>query len=492
MATAPSSTAAPATESRAIPSNLRRVLPAAATIVGVAVLMWVIYDPWYLNYDARYALDWARDAWGGFTPDFEAPFAPTPHPFSIGLSSLGLPFGHSGDQVIVWLVLLGGLGALTWLSYVLGARLFNPWVGVVTALLVVTRPAILRDTLLGYQDLWFMALIVGAAVLEAGKPRRGLPVLALLAVAGLVRPEAWVLSGLYWLWLWPSSTPRTRVIHAAIVASAPALWCLMDLIVTGDPLHSLHGTADLAIENERRRSVGEVPRWTAQYYAFTLREPFIIGLPIGLAFAWRFRCRQAVMPLAVVGVMTAVFAIGPIFGLPLIARYLRTPSVLLAVFYGLAVFGWLMLEKGSRERRLWAGLGAVAALASIVWLPWHADMLDGLKTRSNREGALYGDLRKAGDAPVVRAAFERCAPLTAADHRPIPYIRWWLDGDPGSVGTVEKRSNPLGDVVLVPRQTFIPRWFFQEKLPVLDLPASYRTIYRNRSWQVYEGPGCGG
>src|ERR687889_942443 len=129
MATAPSSTTAPATESRAIPAKLRRIVPAAATIVGVAVLMWVVYDPWYLNYDARYALDWARDAWTGHTPEFEAPFAPAPHPFSIALSSLGLPFGHSGDQVIVWLVLLGGFGTLVWLSYVLGARLFNPWVG---------------------------------------------------------------------------------------------------------------------------------------------------------------------------------------------------------------------------------------------------------------------------------------------------------------------------------------------------------------------------
>jgi hypothetical protein len=490
MATAPSSPAAPATESRAIPAKLRSILPAAATIVGVAVLMWVVYDPWYLNYDARYALDWARDAWTGHTPEFEAPFAPTPHPFSIAISSLGLPFGHSGDQVIVWLVLLGGFGLLVWLSYVLGARLFNPWVGVVTALLVATRPAILRDTLLGYQDLWFMAAVVGAVILEAGRPRRGVPVLALLAVAGLIRPEAWVLAGLYWLWLWPVSTPRRRVLYAALVASAPAIWCLMDLVVTGDLLHSLHGTADLAIENERRRSIDQVPRWTAQYFAFTLREPFIIGLPIGLAFAWRHRCRQAVMPLAVVVAMTAVFAIGPVFGLPLIARYLRTPSVLLAVFYGLAVCGWLLLRPGSRERRLWTGLAVVAAAASLAWLPWHVDMLQGLNVRSDREGKLYGDLREVGQDPSVRAAFERCAPLTASDHRPIPYIRWWLDGDPGTVGTIEDGADALGRLVLEPRRTFIPRWFYQEGVPVADVPASYRELYRNRSWRVLAAPGC--
>ena len=490
MATAPSQATAPATESRAIPAKLRRIVPAAATIVGVAVLMWVVYDPWYLNYDARYALDWARDAWTGQTPEFVAPFAPTPHPFSIAISSLGLPFGHSGDQVIVWLVLLGGFGTLVWLSYVLGERLFNPWVGGVTALLVATRPAILRDTLLGYQDLWFMAAVVGAVILEVSRPRRGTAVLVLLAVAGLIRPEAWVLAGLYWLWLWPVSTPRRRVLYAALVAAAPLIWSLMDLVVTGDPLHSLHGTADLAIENERRRSVDQVPRWTAQYFAFTLREPFVIGLPIGLAFAWVHRCRQAIMPLAVVVAMTAVFAVGPIFGLPLIARYLRTPSVLLAVFYGLAVCGWLLLRPGSRERRLWTGLAVVAAAASLAWLPWHVDMLDGLRTRSDREGKLYGDLREVGEAPAVRSAFARCAPLIASAHHPIPYIRWWLDGDPGSVGTIEDGQDPLGRLVLEPRRTFIPRWFFREGVPLANAPPSYREVYSNRSWRVLAAPGC--
>jgi hypothetical protein len=470
---------------------LARALPAAATILLVAVLMWVLYDPWYLNYDARYALDWARDISHGLTPDFEAPFAPTPHPFSIALSFLALPFGHGGSTVIVWLVLLG-FGALVWLSYLLGARLFNPWVGVVVALVVATRPAMLRDTLLGYQDIWFEALIVLAVLLEVARPKRGTAVLVTLAFAGLVRPEAWVLSGLYWLWLWRDSTPRQRIWFAALVASAPVLWCLMDLIVTGDGLHSLHGTSNLADENNRRRSVTQVPRWTAQYYAFAVREPLLIGIPIGMFFAWRFKRREVLLPLAVVVAMTAVFAVGPIFGLPLIGRYLRTPSVLLALFYGLAVFGWTLLARGSRERRTWLVVGAVAALLSVVYLPKHVDQLQGLHTRAVREGGLYSDLRKAGEAPPVRAAFKSCGPLTAGDHRPVPYIRWWLDGDPGRVGTIEKHSTALGGLLLEPRHTFLPRWFYTVNLGIAAprVPAGYRAIYQNRSWRVYARPGC--
>jgi hypothetical protein len=492
VATAPSPSAASARMPRQLAPALVRALPAVATILLVAALMWVIYDPWYLNYDARYALDWARDISHGLTPDFNAPFAPTPHPFSIALSFLGLPFGHGGSTVVVWLVLLG-FGTLVWLSYLLGARLFNPWVGAVVALVVATRPAMLRDTLLGYQDIWFECLIVLAVLLEAARPRRGPAVLVVLAVAGLVRPEAWVLSGLYWLWLWRDSTPRQRVFYAALVASAPFLWCLMDLIVTGDALHSLHGTSHLAVENGRRRSITQVPRWTAQYYGSAVREPLVVGIPIGMYFAWRYRRREVLLPLAVVVAMTAVFAIGPVFGLPLIGRYLRGPAMLLALFYGLAVFGWMLLPHGSRDRRRWLWVGVVSALLSIAFLPWHFSMLDGLKTRAEREGGLYSDLRAAGEAPAVRAAFKSCGPLTAGDHRPVPYIRWWLDGNPGSVGTVEKHAAPLGGLLLEPRRTFLPRWFYKVNMRIAapPPPVGYRQLYQNRSWRIYTRPGCG-
>ena len=58
----------------------RRAALPAAVIGAVAVVLRVVYDPWYLNYDARYALLWAGDLWHGARPDYGTPFAPTPHP----------------------------------------------------------------------------------------------------------------------------------------------------------------------------------------------------------------------------------------------------------------------------------------------------------------------------------------------------------------------------------------------------------------------------
>jgi hypothetical protein len=478
-------------KSDAMTGAVRRALPALVTIPGIAAVLWLVYRPWFLNYDARYALLWARDLWQGHAPEYTADFAPTPHPLQTAVSSLALPFGEAADDVAVLGMLLC-FGALVWLAYRLGAQLFSPWAGIVAAVVVATRPALQRDAVLAYQDIPFAALVVGAVLLEARRPRRGAVVLALLAVAGLMRPEAWVLGGLYVLWLWPRRTPRARAAMLALAAAPPLVWALTDWLVTGDALHSLHGTADLAEANDRRRSIGQAPYWTLQYLGYALREPVVAGLPIGLAFAWWHARRQALLPLAVAAAMGAVFAAGPLFGLPLIRRYMETPAVLLALFYGLAVCGWTLLEPG-RSRRRWQAAGALAAVLSLAWLPWHVRMLETVDRRITADGTLYADLREAGRAPAVRAAFATCAPLTAGDHRPIPFIRWWLNGPPGSVGTVAGGASPLGRMLLLPRRGPTTRRIYGPRtFPKVQPPAGWPLVYANRSWRVYAQPGCGG
>jgi hypothetical protein len=488
MATASPPAAAPSATSRPR-RGAPRLLPAVLTVVGVAALLRLVYHPWNLNYDARYALLWARDLVGGLTPDYDADFAPTPHPLETAVSVLATPFGDSGDQLMLWLILLC-FGLLVWLTYRLGAELFGHWAGVVAALVVLTRPALERDALLGYQDTAFAVLIIAAVLLEARQRRRGEAVLALLVVAGLMRPEAWVLGGLYVLWMWPAASGRRRAGLAALAALSPLLWALGDWLVTGDPLHSLHGTADLAEAVDRRREIGQAPYWTAQYYGHTLREPLAIGVPVGLFFAWRYRRREALLPLVVVVAMTAVFMVGPLFGLPLIGRYVRTPSVLLALFYGLAVCGWLLLGD-PRARRIWLRAGLFVAALSVAFLPWHVGMLADMEQRIDREGTLYSELRAVGRAPAVRGAIAACGGLVStADHRPIPHLRYWLGSDPGTVGTVAAGASPLRGVLLLPRRVPLVRRFYKENFPRVNAPAGYRQVYRNGAWRVVARPDC--
>src|SRR2546421_101360 len=119
-----------------------------------------------------------------------------------------------------------------------------------------------------YQLLWGRQLSTGhlpdysvfrSAALEVARPRRGWPVLLLLALAGLLRPEAWVLSGAYVLWLLPEKGLRGIWPYALLAASGPAVWFGWDWIVTGKPLYSLTSTRETAGAFGRNRGfVGAV------------------------------------------------------------------------------------------------------------------------------------------------------------------------------------------------------------------------------------------
>jgi hypothetical protein len=149
----------------------------------------------------------------------------------------------------------------------------------------------------------------------------------------------------------------------------------------------------------------------------------------------------------------------------------------------------MWLAKG-RERNWWLAGAAVTATAFLAYLPSNISRLDALRTRSEREGALYADLRRVGEDLRVRAAFAKCAPLTAADHRPVPYIRFWLGGDPDSVTTAEDGRRPLGKLLLLPRRNSTAARFYSGNFPGYAAPSSYQRVYENPAWRVYAARGC--
>src|SRR3954454_3389374 len=232
MATASRLREAPAAlRGEGLTANARRVLPALAVIVGVPALLWLLYRPSYVNFDARYALLWARDIVHGHTPDYTAAFAPTPHPLQTLVSFPVLLAGDSSAKVMVALTLLA-LGCLTWFVYRLGAELWSPAAGIVAAVIVASRPSLDRFALIGYQDLAFAALVVWALLLETRRPKRGTGPLAVLVIAGLMRPDAWLLSVLYVAYLWRDLEPRRRAQMGALALTAPLLWIAQDWIIT--------------------------------------------------------------------------------------------------------------------------------------------------------------------------------------------------------------------------------------------------------------------
>ena len=90
---------------------------------------------------------------------------------------LATPFETGADTLLVWLMLLC-FGGVVWLTYRLGAELFSPWAGAVAALVVLTRPVLERDALLGYQDTAFARAdrrrgAAGGAAAQARRARAG-------------------------------------------------------------------------------------------------------------------------------------------------------------------------------------------------------------------------------------------------------------------------------------------------------------------------------
>ena len=65
---------------------------------------------------------------------------------------------------------------------------------------------------------------------------------------------------------------RSPALLAAAFA-APVLWCLVDLVFTGDPLRSLTGTSELAEELGRERGIANVPGAFVTFVADALRPP---------------------------------------------------------------------------------------------------------------------------------------------------------------------------------------------------------------------------
>ena len=166
---------------------------------------------------------WGRDLLHGDPLVFDGFRYPTEHPLAIAAGAFLSLFGEWADRLWVAMI-LGSFLVLIAGVYRLGRIAATPLVGAVAAALLMTRFDYPFLAARGYIDIPYMALVVWAATLEATRPRRGVPVLVLLALAGMLRPEAWFLAAMYWCWVAWKATWRERFLYAALAASGPLVW----------------------------------------------------------------------------------------------------------------------------------------------------------------------------------------------------------------------------------------------------------------------------
>jgi hypothetical protein len=413
----------------------------------VLALVGYFAFPTYPTYDSFYALLWGRDLLHLHMPDFRVYRGPTEHPLAIAFGALCSIFGQGGARLMV----LGSIASFVALVagvYRLGRLCFGPVVGAVAGLLVLSRFFVENLAAQGYLDISYVALVVWATALEIERPRRGPVVFALLAAAGLLRPDAWILSGIYWLWCMGRPTHpadnRTRLRYLGLAAIAPVLWIGVDAVVTGNPLYSLHSTSGLAAELGRTQGFSEVLSSTWSYAVRIDKLPVVLGSIAGALIAIWLTPRRVLVPLVVLASLLFVFVAEGAAGASVVDRYMIGAAVVMLVFCAVAVGGWSMLQRGTALRRVWmvgaallvlyggASAATTLSLTSLrTTLAYHEDFHEGLAA------ALH--------SPAVKAQLKRCPLLSLPNNKLIPDARWIL----GSTGQrdIVARSQASADVL---------------------------------------------
>jgi hypothetical protein len=262
--------------------------------------------------------------------------------------------------------------------------------------------------------------------------------MVLLAVAGLLRPEAWVLAGAYWLWCgW------RRFDLLALAVAAPVLWCLVDLWVTGDPLFSLHATSDLADELNRNRGLSSVPGSFVSFVTDTARWPVALAGLGGAILLWRLRTGRALhVPIALFGAGVVTFLATGLAGLSVLPRYLTVPVVAVCIVAGYGVLGFTTLPAG-RVRRVWSRAAIGAAVVGVAFVVVKAPVVNTLRGELRFIKGSHDDLVAILDEPAVRHAMQ-CGPITYPNYRLVPDTRWILDLPARRVGARSDRRHARG------------------------------------------------
>ena len=514
-----------------MPPSLRKWLTPAAWVAAVTAVLLIVFPVGFPNYDTIYALVWGRELAHGISPDYGAALPPTPHPLTDFIGLVTSPFGEAPITVIMVLAYVS-LGLIAYFIYRLGTVWFDRWVGVLAAVIVLTRAPFLSNGLRAYVDLPYIALCLGALYVEARRPRAGWPVLALLVPAGLLRPEAWGFAIAYWLWLafavrrahsvagtastgrkpahmsgfrpidtvagwevgWRGERGTAELAWLGLLAlGGPIVWVLFDAVTTGNPLYSLTGTQETVESLKRQTGPVDLVLYGPRRLGEVMQWPGMIGGFGGLLLGIWLLPRRAALGFAAVVLALLAFAVLAAAGLAIIARYTMLAGAILSIFFALALLGWRFIDRGDRWRRRWQVFAGIVLAMVLIWLPNQWSLDRQVHTDLTNQGKIENDL----SALVDEGAFSPpCGPIAVPNHRAVPRLAFGLDLKPTDIVSAseavsgeEKEKLEEAGYWVQPASPFVIHNYILDPNDTtkfkLHPPAGFHRVAGNESWLIY-------
>lgn len=513
-----------------MPQRVRNCLSPLAWVAAFAAVLLLLFPVGFPNYDTIYSLLWGTELADGLSPDRGAALPPTPHPLAELFGLATAPLGEVAIDLTM-VVAYVSLGLVGYLVYRLGSLWFDCPVGAVAALIVLTRAPYLSNGLRAYIDVPYIALVLAALVIETKRPRAGWPVLALLALAGLLRPEAWLFSLAYLAYLAvdleqlrsrfgrsragreqrkAESAPLERAdtqnaglirpafvrardadsgfpLLVALAFAGPMLWALFDWIASGSPTYSFTGTRETVETLERQTGPVDLVLYGPRRLGEVLQWPGMVGAAGGVVLGLAFLRRRSTIGVAAAALALLAFALLACAGLAIIPRYTMLAAAILAVFAALALLGWRLLERDHPWRRAWQVFAGLVALMLVLWAPNQYDLLARVDTDLTNQSRIESDL----DDLAASGAFEPlCLPISVPNHRAVPRLAFDLDVLPSEVVSSSEQRQPRRGYFLDPASPFVVHNFILDpndpaRFEKTHVPSGFRRVARNDSWILY-------
>ena len=454
-----------------MPKVDERVVIVCCLVIGAAT---VLIAP-ALGYDAWAWMVWAREL---TQLSLDTTGGPSWKPLPVIVSA---PFA--------W---IDGLAPFLWLALMRGAALYSLWLAGRCAARLAGQPAarvafafaalglllstdLPRTALYGSSEPLLVVCVLAAGLAFLSK--RPIVALGLIAIGGLIRPELWLIGGIYGLWCL-YSVPHRRLLTLALIISPAIIWSVLDWLGSGG-LAQGAATAQSGTPTTAARAASPTLEVISRLGDSVILPVLLLAIT-AIVIAWRRRNREVLLLALLVVGWVAVVAVMAELGFTGARRYLIGPAALSCVLAGVGA-GWLVAAAAPRSLK-YAVAGALATALlgfGLFVLRTDARLLSVARLDAEQSEQLSGAVAAAGGRESVVAvgkpAINPYAQTGLAWKLNLP-----LSEVQGTWGSTEARPNwqPPAIVFIAPARVAGPKPAFGPSLKSRKLKSYGR-------WQVF-------